>query len=235
MSETDSQIASAEKRHAGPGRPRNFDEAAALDAAMQVFWQKGFEATSLDDLTKAMGLSRSSFYAAFGSKQTLFLRAVDHYSRRGLRSLKEVAETAEGDIVDAMLQALANPEGGSRGCLLINCITELAPHDDQVADIGRRHLEAIEDMFAAALNPENPEAAIEHACTTHTYFLFVLSTRSKTPWFLVDMSCFLDRKPRNIFSTFLYLVMDRAPTNIESKLRSIDTRRSLIRCIINNY
>lgn len=177
MSETDSQIAGAEKRPAGPGRPRSFDEAAALDAAMQVFWQKGFEATSLDDLTKAMGLSRSSFYAAFGSKQTLFLRAVDHYSRRGLRSLKDVAETADGDIVDAMLQALANPEGGSRGCLLINCITELAPHDDQVADIGRRHLEAIEDMFAAALNPENPESARDRASAFSSLAIGTLALR----------------------------------------------------------
>lgn len=177
MSETDSQIPGTVKRQSGPGRPRSFDEAAALDAAMLVFWQKGFEATSLDDLTKAMGLSRSSFYAAFGSKQTLFLRAVEHYSRRGLQSLKEVAETAEGDAVEAMLQALANPEGGSRGCLLINCITELAPHDDQVAEIGRRHLEAIEDIFSTVLDPQNPESARDRASAYSSLAIGTLALR----------------------------------------------------------
>jgi len=177
MSDAHTSVASTDKRTAGPGRPRNFDEAEALDAAMQVFWQKGFEATSLDDLTRAMGLSRSSFYAAFGNKQDLFLRAVDHYSKRGLRALKDVADTSRGDPVDAMLQALANPEGGTKGCLLINCITELAPHDEQVAEIGRRHLETIEDMFAKALNPEDPEAARDRASAFSSLAIGTLALR----------------------------------------------------------
>lgn len=112
MRNAEVHISGSEKRTAGPGRPRSFDEAAALEAAMHVFWQKGFEATSLDDLTKAMGLSRSSFYATFGCKQTLFLRALEHYSKNGIRGLKEVAESAEDDAVDAMMQALSDPKGG---------------------------------------------------------------------------------------------------------------------------
>jgi len=177
MTQTDSHTASVDRRSAGPGRPRNFDEAAALDAAMQVFWQKGFEATSLDDLTKAMGLSRSSFYASFGCKQTLFLRAVDHYSRRGIRSLREVAETSDGDAVDTMMQALANPEGGSRGCLLINCITELAPHDEKVAELGRRHIQNIEEIFATVIDPDNPESARDKASAYYSLAIGTLALR----------------------------------------------------------
>lgn len=130
---------------------------------MNVFWQKGFEATSLDDLTRAMGLSRSSFYGAFGDKQSLFLRAVEHYSKNGIRNLKEVAESAQGNAVDAMMQAISDPEGGSKGCLLVNCITELAPHDEKVAALGRRHLESIEEIFARALDPQNPDAVRDKA------------------------------------------------------------------------
>ncbi|MCX2723088.1 TetR/AcrR family transcriptional regulator [Roseibium salinum] len=163
MSEAQFHKSSPEKRVSGPGRPRNFDEAAALEAAMNVFWQKGFEATSLDDLTKAMGLSRSSFYGAFGDKQSLFLRAVEHYSSNGIRNLRNVAETAGGDPIDAMMQAISDPKGGPRGCLLVNCITELAPHDEKVAALGRRHLESIEEIFARALDPQNPDAVRDKA------------------------------------------------------------------------
>ncbi|WP_428641515.1 TetR/AcrR family transcriptional regulator [Roseibium sp.] len=163
MSTTLSHNPPADKGTHGPGRPRNFDEAAALEAAMNVFWQKGFEATSLDDLTKAMGLSRSSFYGAFGDKQSLFLRAVQHYSNNGIRTLRQVAQTAGGDAIGAMMEAISDPKGGTKGCLLVNCITELAPHDEKVAELGRRHLESIEEIFAKALNPENPEAVRDKA------------------------------------------------------------------------
>src|ERR1700730_17340156 len=64
----------------GPtGRPRSFDLDKALDAAMQVFWRKGYEGASLSDLTQAMGINRPSLYAAFGDKETLFRKAPERY------------------------------------------------------------------------------------------------------------------------------------------------------------
>src|SRR6187399_1247477 len=61
------------------GRPRAFDIDAALEKAMQVFWQKGYEGTSLSDLTEAMGINRPSLYAAYGNKEELFRKALDRY------------------------------------------------------------------------------------------------------------------------------------------------------------
>src|SRR3954463_3624794 len=61
------------------GRPRKFDADQALDAALAVFWRKGYEGASLPDLTEAMGINRPSLYAAFGNKEELFRRAVDRY------------------------------------------------------------------------------------------------------------------------------------------------------------
>lgn len=177
MTDTQAQTGRDAKRGAGPGRPRAFDEAAALDAAMRIFWDKGFEATSLDDLTKAMGLSRSSFYGTFDSKQTLFLRAVEHYSGNGIQRLKEVADTARDDPLAAMMTALSNPEGGSKGCLLINCITELAPRDEKVAEIGRRHLESIEEIFARVIDPGDPDAVRDRASAYASLAIGTLALR----------------------------------------------------------
>ena len=63
------------------GRPREFDRDAALEAAMLLFWRKGFEAASMNDLCDAMGVRSPSLYAAFGSKEALYLEAIEHYVR----------------------------------------------------------------------------------------------------------------------------------------------------------
>src|SRR6185369_14964182 len=64
------------------GRPRAFDREAALAAAMEVFWAKGFESTTISDLTQAMGINPPSLYSAFGDKEKLFLEAMERYSDR---------------------------------------------------------------------------------------------------------------------------------------------------------
>ncbi len=61
------------------GRPREFDIDQALDAALNVFWRKGYEGATLPDLTRAMGINRPSLYAAFGNKETLFRKSVERY------------------------------------------------------------------------------------------------------------------------------------------------------------
>src|SRR5258706_15807861 len=63
------------------GRPRSFDRDKALERAMQVFWKQGYEATSIQDLTRAMGINPPSLYAAFGDKERLFMEAVERYER----------------------------------------------------------------------------------------------------------------------------------------------------------
>jgi AcrR family transcriptional regulator len=103
------------------GRPRKFDEQAALDAAMRVFWEKGYEGTSLDDLTAAMGINRSSLYSTFGDKEALFGRVMAHYGEDPMGYMHEaLALPSARAVIEALLagtvEFLADP-GHPRGCL----------------------------------------------------------------------------------------------------------------------
>jgi len=111
------------KRITAPaGRPREFDADEALDKALGVFRQKGFEGTSLEDLTRATGINRPSLYAAFGNKEDLFRKALDRYVEQGLIRLQEYlsAPTAYRAI-ESVLMSIVEKSGCSdaRGCLLV--------------------------------------------------------------------------------------------------------------------
>src|SRR6185369_13955892 len=91
------------------GRPRGFDAAEALDKALHVFWQRGYEGTSLSDLTEAMGINRPSLYAAFGNKEELFRRAFDRYAEKGPGAVyrKALAEPTARAVVERFLKGVA--------------------------------------------------------------------------------------------------------------------------------
>lgn len=139
--------------NAGPGRPREFDPGVALATALDLFWRQGYEATSLEELTLAMGISRSSFYGCFGSKHGVLLAAIRRYSDEKLAALAAAADGEENprEAVRIMIAAIADVAGGPKGCFLVNCIAELAPHDPEVAEVSRRHLDRIEGLIADRL------------------------------------------------------------------------------------
>jgi AcrR family transcriptional regulator len=105
------------------GRPRGFDEDAALEAAMRLFWEQGYDATGVADLTKAMGITPPSLYAAFGGKEELFRRAVDRYVAGPARHLAEaLMRPAAREVAEDLLRgtvALAAGEGTPHGCMTV--------------------------------------------------------------------------------------------------------------------
>ncbi len=119
-------------------RPREFNPDEALEQAMQAFWSKGYEATSLSDLTRAMGISRSSFYETFGSKHALFLDAIERF---GDTTVERSVAGLEGDgparaaIAQVFGRIVDNAiaRGDRRGCFVCNCATEVSPHDPEAA------------------------------------------------------------------------------------------------------
>nr|WP_244877936.1 TetR/AcrR family transcriptional regulator [Croceibacterium atlanticum] len=103
------------------GRPREFDVDQALAAALRVFWDKGYDAASLTDLTEAMGITRPSLYAAFGNKETLFKRALDLYENEKLAYVGRAmhAATARGvarNMLDGVIETVTS---AGRGCMRV--------------------------------------------------------------------------------------------------------------------
>ena len=92
------------------GRPREFDADKVLDKALHVFWERGYEGTSLSDLTEAMGIYRPSLYAAFGNKEELFRRALDRYAEKGPGAVhrEALAEPTAKAVVEHLLKSVAS-------------------------------------------------------------------------------------------------------------------------------
>ncbi|AKN70753.1 transcriptional regulator [Streptomyces sp. PBH53] len=128
-------------------RPRTFDEERALDAAMRTFWEKGYEATSTQDLCAATGLGRSSIYNTFKSKHDLFQRALHRYMttmNAGQLAVLEDPRLSGGDRIRALFalvldgDAQNRPGGRSLGCLTVNTTVELAGRDAAAAGMLER-------------------------------------------------------------------------------------------------
>jgi TetR/AcrR family transcriptional repressor of nem operon len=137
-------------------RPREFDEETALNAAMECFWRHGYEATSLRDLTDAMGLTAPSLYNTFGDKQALFGRALERYLDRTTRDRllrlertlppRAAIESFFEEIIDHSLR-----DKQRKGCFLVNSALEVAPHDTKCRAMIAAQFAGIEDFFHRCL------------------------------------------------------------------------------------
>jgi TetR/AcrR family transcriptional repressor of nem operon len=118
-------------------RPKEFDRDQALACAMDVFWTKGFENASLDDLTQATGVGRQSLYDTFGDKRALYLAALQHYREAGEGEMLAALEgpqplrLAVRACLDYVIRAVST-EGKRRGCLLVDAAVERSEHDEDV-------------------------------------------------------------------------------------------------------
>lgn len=132
---------------------KQFDAENVLDKAMQAFWERGYEATSMQDLVDRTGINRGSLYATYGDKHDLFLAALRMYDdrmRRGM--LADLEARAESrDAIRRVFQAFVREIsecGGSRGCFLTNTALELAQHDAEVGRIVATAQAETEAFFA---------------------------------------------------------------------------------------
>lgn len=135
------------------GRPREFDETEALNSAMHVFWLKGYEATSMKDLMKAMDLHKGSIYKAFGDKHQLFMSALGHYMGQGsegmMRAFDE-APTPKDAVRSFLTMSLRQCACGPtvKGCFMMNSVVELAPHDETVRSFIESFMKSIKGKLS---------------------------------------------------------------------------------------
>lgn len=149
-------------------RPREFDETEVLDAALGCFWGRGYEATSIRELTDAMGISTPSIYNAFGDKRQLYVEALEHYCRTRTHPLIErIEDRSEGaraivafftEIIDRSVT-----DRDRRGCFLINSALEVAPHDKMMAKVVAAHLDAVHGFLRRQLQAAHASNEIDLA------------------------------------------------------------------------
>ena len=138
------------------GRPREFDEEQVLESAMDAFWSKGYEATSLSELCNCTGLHKGSLYQTFGDKHELFMQALHHYSEKEFRETMAVAFNSDSPLENlrAIVKKVCEGVAESKGCLVINSMVELAPHDEAVKaavnSFGEKRLRVMTEMIAKA-------------------------------------------------------------------------------------
>lgn len=146
-------------------KTKQFDEVTVLEKARNVFWEKGYNGTSMDELVKATGLSRSSIYDSFGDKHGLYTKTLQHYQQtqqqqmlhhmpQGLPGRKKIQWFFHNSINDSIC------DKQRKGCYMLNSTTELANLDSSVNELAIASMEAMENLFTGWIKEGQSDGSI---------------------------------------------------------------------------
>jgi TetR/AcrR family transcriptional repressor of nem operon len=160
-------------------RTKAFDPDEALDRAMRVFWEGGYEATSVEALVQATGVNRASLYGAFGDKHALFLKALERYTGAGLfAAVEKMDRTAPvRDLLAALFDRLIARAHDRRGvgCLLTNTICEFGSRDPDVLEAARQALARMENALDLLVRRGQGEGAFDAAADPREIARFLVN------------------------------------------------------------
>lgn len=133
-------------------RTKEFDKEVILDKAIDLFWFKGYNGSSMQDVVDTLGLSRSSLYDTFGDKRQLYLAALERYRNQAAGGLIEMVKNSRNTIksLEKIFDMLVNDsftDRLTRGCFMVNSSVELAPHDKDIDKLVRDNMQDIEDAL----------------------------------------------------------------------------------------
>lgn len=162
-------------------RPVSFDREQVLGKATATFWEHGYRATSISQLVEATQLQPGSLYAAFQSKQGLFLAALDFYAAQSLKRLRGVLAEAVDPVagIRRFFGQLARDAADGRhrrGCLLVNTVLEVGRHDAEVQARVKAHLAEIEGVFLAALQEAQAHGLLAAGKSPQSLAPFLMTT-----------------------------------------------------------
>ena len=153
-------------------RPREFDEEAVLDAAVQCFWEHGYEATSVRDLIQKTGITGASLYNAFGDKRALYQKALDHYVEDSvLDRIRRCEALAPREAINAFFAEIVRrslDDHQHKGCMLVNAALDVAPNDPGFQRIVAAVLIRVEQFFLGRIEAGQVDRTITRSLAAKT-------------------------------------------------------------------
>lgn len=162
-------------------RTKDFDEEEVLNKAIQLFWQKGYNGTSMQDLVDALGISRSSLYDTYTDKHTLFVKALESYQKAGTTKIQEIigqtgsAKDAVQKLLELTTTDLLNDEQ-QKGCFMLNAKVEASAHDAEVQTVLCRNDRQMEEAFLQIIQKGKDSGEIKNPLNALALARFIFNT-----------------------------------------------------------
>jgi TetR/AcrR family transcriptional regulator, transcriptional repressor for nem operon len=162
-------------------RTKDFDADEVLTKAVQLFWHKGYNGTSMQDLVDGLGISRSSLYDTYGDKHTLFLKALESYQASSSGAMCNVVSNnvSAKEAVRRLLEMATTElliDKQHKGCFMVNAEVEVAPHDKEVSDLVCKNDQQVENAFYAAIKKGQDSGEITNRQDARALARFIFNT-----------------------------------------------------------
>jgi len=162
-------------------RTKDFDEDEVLKKAMNLFWHKGYNGTSMQDLVDGLGISRSSMYDTFGDKHSLFIRSLENYKKMATSAMRSIVENAPDakEAIRRMLNYTVTEmlrDDQHKGCFLVNAGVEMAPHDTETNKMLCDNDRQLEAYFNEIIKTGQNNGEIPKGQSSHALAQFILNS-----------------------------------------------------------
>lgn len=162
-------------------RTKTFDQTEVLDKALELFWKKGYNGTSIQDLVRHLGLNRSSLYDTFGDKYTLYMAALTRYRDQSEHAMGFIQDDSLSikDRIRKLFQSLIldlTPEGQDMGCFMVNSTVEMAAHDPQIRNIAASNMDQVEKTLSQQIEIAQQKGEISQTHTPIALSKFLMNT-----------------------------------------------------------
>jgi len=162
-------------------RTKDFDENEVLTRAMNLFWSRGYNATSMEDLVGNLGISRSSLYDTYVDKHTLFIKALEHYQQMGYAKIQDILKSpgSSKETVKRLIEHAtcgSSASGKQTGCFLVNAEVEVAPHDKKVSKLICNNGEQMEDIFYQVIKNGQKTGDVKNPRNARSLARFITNT-----------------------------------------------------------